>query len=84
LLQRCADLASAKAASHQGLSTPFPLKVFSPQKAMRVFTDAKKPEPSESSAIEIGGTHDGRHSTPANPGSSLTELAPAPTVSLYS
>ncbi|WP_186550391.1 hypothetical protein [Synechococcus sp. Minos11] len=66
------------------MSTPFPLKVFSPQKAMRVFTDAKKPEPSESSAIEIGGTHDSRHSTPANPGSSLTELAPAPTVSLYS
>jgi len=84
LLQRCADQASATAASHQGLSTPFPLKVFSPQKAMRVFTDAKKLEPLESNAIEIGGTHDSRHSTPANPGSSLTELAPAPTVSLYS
>jgi len=84
LLQRCADQASATAASHQGLSTPFPLKVFSPQKAMRVFTDAKKPEPLESNAIEIGGTHDSRHSTPAKPRSSLTELAPAPTVSLYS
>ena len=48
-----------KAASLQGLSTPLPLKVFSPEKAMRVFTDAKKPEPAESSSIEIGGTHDG-------------------------
>jgi hypothetical protein len=48
-----------KAASLQGLSTPLLLKVFSPEKAMRVFTDAKKPEPAESSSIEIGGTHDG-------------------------
>jgi|TARA_A100001011_G_scaffold305941_1_gene320721 hypothetical protein len=63
-------------------STPFPLLDFSPEKAMRVLTDAKKTDQVESNPIEIGGTHDDRHSTPANPRSSLTSLAPAPTVSL--
>jgi len=84
LVLRPAALSSPTAASHQGLSAQLLLKVFSPEKAMRVLTDAKKPDPAESDSIEIGGTHDGRHSTPAKPRSSLTELAPAPTVSLYS
>ena len=61
------------------MAMPVPQSTDSLQKAMSRTADCRCSTASESVCIEIGGAHDGRHSTTANRRSSLTFLAPAPT-----